>query len=653
MAKFCGKCGAPLGDALKFCMSCGTPVQAAQPPAPVQQAYQQPQYQQPYTAPPPPAPKKKSKAPLIAGGVAGAGALVLIVVLIATNVFGLFGKGQPANGGGGDWGKGALELYPAYAELPSGSSVYLDWSTNKELVWSSSFPEVATVDADGLITAIAEGETYITASLKSDPKVTASCGIAVVLYDESGYSANDILIWEDAPPSDFYKYVRYGIDVPESAGEYEGEAGYNIPIILPLDGDGEIAEQVAYNGAGVNVMPLTYTGGGNMQPLKNSAPKGKKIKRNDIKKKLKQDVVWTIAVLQTIKVRSDVRDSESDGTRKLGMLVWKKGGDSPVGKYKGWAQYEGFDTYARHYAKYPDHSKCKMCGQAWYEYWGGNETHHTGCPGPGGSSPDGMIVMDEWSLSKTTTWFGEYTNKKLGGALLEIRELDKSPPLTRPKPNEGPDDDFDPVGAGSGKTLPAKVYPYEWFSISVDLTRSGTKFYDVPTNLGDNWGKTENDEVAGRLHIKIYTDNTVVVNSQYHGTIARALEYRNVPPPPEPDDDFGPVGAHKDNAPDTPPIDAPNYGLPSFSGDEWPTAYLPKDMPKYTDGSISASGESGDVYILIKGTSNAAAKQYFEKLKSAGWVFRTELDFVGEAHKDSWKLEYTWMDKDFILYLTY
>jgi len=98
-------CGKQLDEAAKFCAGCGAkseqpaPVQAAQPQQPPQaqpyiqpqQQYQQPyapQYQQAYA----PAPKPKSKTPLIVGGIGGALALVFVVVLIATNVFGLLGK---------------------------------------------------------------------------------------------------------------------------------------------------------------------------------------------------------------------------------------------------------------------------------------------------------------------------------------------------------------------------------------------------------------------------------------------------------------------------------------------------------------------------------------------------------------------------------
>jgi len=103
---FCPNCGTQLDAALKFCTNCGTaltqpqPAQHQQPYA--QPQYQQPQVQQPYAPPPAPQPKKKTKAPLIIGGVTGVVALALVAVLVFTNGFGLFGGGRDNPGGNSD-----------------------------------------------------------------------------------------------------------------------------------------------------------------------------------------------------------------------------------------------------------------------------------------------------------------------------------------------------------------------------------------------------------------------------------------------------------------------------------------------------------------------------------------------------------------------
>jgi len=56
--------------------------------------------------------------------------------------------------------------------------------SNKEVTWSSSNTQVATVDANGIITAISEGTTTITVTSKDGNK-TATCELTVVKKDNS------------------------------------------------------------------------------------------------------------------------------------------------------------------------------------------------------------------------------------------------------------------------------------------------------------------------------------------------------------------------------------------------------------------------------------------------------------------------------------
>ncbi|MCL2157823.1 MAG: zinc ribbon domain-containing protein [Oscillospiraceae bacterium] len=100
MARFCLNCGKQLNETVKFCASCGAQQQPTQQPSPVQSAqlqqqpqtqpYIQPQYQ--YQQPYAPTPKKKSKTPLIVGSIGGVLVIVLVIVLISTNVFGLISR---------------------------------------------------------------------------------------------------------------------------------------------------------------------------------------------------------------------------------------------------------------------------------------------------------------------------------------------------------------------------------------------------------------------------------------------------------------------------------------------------------------------------------------------------------------------------------
>ena len=62
-----------------------------------------------------------------------------------------------------------------------------------ELHWTSSNESIATVDANGLVTTIAEGEVVITATLESNPAISATCNVTVTAFMAStfyGYGSN-------------------------------------------------------------------------------------------------------------------------------------------------------------------------------------------------------------------------------------------------------------------------------------------------------------------------------------------------------------------------------------------------------------------------------------------------------------------------------
>ena len=64
---------------------------------------------------------------------------------------------------------------------------------DNELEWTSSNESVATVDANGLVTTIAEGEVVITATLESNPAISATCNVTVTAFTAStfyGYGSN-------------------------------------------------------------------------------------------------------------------------------------------------------------------------------------------------------------------------------------------------------------------------------------------------------------------------------------------------------------------------------------------------------------------------------------------------------------------------------
>ena len=71
--------------------------------------------------------------------------------------------------------------------------VPLTTTANKDVIWSSSNDAVATVDATGMITAVAEGNAVITAQLVSDPALAATCNVTVTAFTAKtfyGYDSN-------------------------------------------------------------------------------------------------------------------------------------------------------------------------------------------------------------------------------------------------------------------------------------------------------------------------------------------------------------------------------------------------------------------------------------------------------------------------------
>ena len=59
------------------------------------------------------------------------------------------------------------------------ATVYPENATNKDVTWSSDNENAATVDANGKVTAVGEGEAIITATANDGSGVTASCKVTV------------------------------------------------------------------------------------------------------------------------------------------------------------------------------------------------------------------------------------------------------------------------------------------------------------------------------------------------------------------------------------------------------------------------------------------------------------------------------------------
>ncbi len=57
-------------------------------------------------------------------------------------------------------------------------------ATDKTVVWSSDDESIASVDQQGLVTGVAEGETTITATVSSNPELKSSCKVSVTKQEE-------------------------------------------------------------------------------------------------------------------------------------------------------------------------------------------------------------------------------------------------------------------------------------------------------------------------------------------------------------------------------------------------------------------------------------------------------------------------------------
>jgi len=117
--------------------------------------------------------------------------LLLILCLLLTACTNAGSGGQKTGDPGG--AKEAFTLYPAYLQLPLGQHFTMDASDapkGKALVWTSSDTTVATVDENGRITPVAEGQTIITAAFADNADKKAMCGVLVA-------ADGNIFMWDN------------------------------------------------------------------------------------------------------------------------------------------------------------------------------------------------------------------------------------------------------------------------------------------------------------------------------------------------------------------------------------------------------------------------------------------------------------------------
>ena len=91
----------------------------------------------------------------------------------------------------------SISIVPSSTVLMIGSSVQLravlpENTSNKKVTWSSSNKNVATVDANGLVKAVKQGEAIITAKTADGSNLSAQCSVKVVQGDVNGDGIMDI-----------------------------------------------------------------------------------------------------------------------------------------------------------------------------------------------------------------------------------------------------------------------------------------------------------------------------------------------------------------------------------------------------------------------------------------------------------------------------
>ncbi|MBQ2819205.1 MAG: leucine-rich repeat protein [Clostridia bacterium] len=161
-------------------------------------------------------------------------------------------------------------LKPVGETLQLNATVIPDHAYDKSVIWTSSNTSVATVDANGLVTAVASGTTIIT-STTVDGGFTATCEVMVVktigetvtgyTLTLQGGNGGDIginlkMTLSDELLADEGAYVKVVINGSESnisfsALTYDSESGkYSLKSVVAAKNMNDIISATVYNGEG-------------------------------------------------------------------------------------------------------------------------------------------------------------------------------------------------------------------------------------------------------------------------------------------------------------------------------------------------------------------------------------------------------------------
>ena len=158
----------------------------------------------------------------------------------------------------------ALKVFETYTLT---ASVSPETAANKEVEWSTSNSEIASVDQSGLITALSKGTAIITATAKDGSGVSQSCTVTVI--DNGTVEDSDDLgdvLKEDVPANGIIPENLWIAGIDDNGYTYTGEAIK--PVVRVYDKNTLLKEKTDYtisykNNTKVGEATITVTGKGN------------------------------------------------------------------------------------------------------------------------------------------------------------------------------------------------------------------------------------------------------------------------------------------------------------------------------------------------------------------------------------------------------
>ncbi len=153
-----------------------------------------------------------------------------------------------------------ITLTPSEAELKPGETLLIEAviapvdAVDKQLKWSSSNPEVASVD-NGLVTAIGEGSTTITAESQDGSNVSASCSITVQKSEPTPIEKEYQSIIGTSSYSKTYGDAPFQLDIALEKGNGALSYASSNPKAAEVSGTGE----VKITGAGSTTVTASET----------------------------------------------------------------------------------------------------------------------------------------------------------------------------------------------------------------------------------------------------------------------------------------------------------------------------------------------------------------------------------------------------------